>query len=99
MRLNFSEAAEADLEGIGDFIAEDNPGRAASFSRELWVACEGLLGYPRRFPLLRVGGDHAFRQRIYLAYRIIYEVRADAVFIVRILHSARDIDRILLSED
>ena len=33
--VEFSVRAEADLEGLADYIALDNPGRAVSFVREL----------------------------------------------------------------
>jgi toxin ParE1/3/4 len=75
MRLSFSDAAEADLEEIGDLIAEKSPSRAASFVYELREACVGLLKYPKRFPLLRVGGNGGFRQRIVANYRVVYQVR------------------------
>ena len=35
MIVVFTAEAEADLERIGDFIAQDNPRRAASFVTEL----------------------------------------------------------------
>ncbi len=35
MSVIFSPEAEADLQQIGDYIAEDNPRRAASFVQEL----------------------------------------------------------------
>ncbi len=35
MRVVLSKQAETDLEEIGDYIASDNPSRAASFVREL----------------------------------------------------------------
>jgi plasmid stabilization system protein ParE len=51
-----TEAAEADLEQLGDAIAVDSPLRAISFVRELRGRCEGLAEFPRlkrndkRFP-------------------------------------------------
>jgi plasmid stabilization system protein ParE len=44
--------AEADLEAIGDRIAQDDPARAASFVRELRKRCLGLGRFPKRFPLV-----------------------------------------------
>jgi plasmid stabilization system protein ParE len=38
-RFRFSRRAEADIEEISDFIARDNPGRAASFVAELRTRC------------------------------------------------------------
>ena len=35
MRVEFSSFVEGDLEGIADYIAQDNPARAMSFIREM----------------------------------------------------------------
>lgn len=35
IRLEFSLEAEQDLESVGDYIAKENPYRAANFVREL----------------------------------------------------------------
>ena len=53
MRVIVSDRAEADIEAIIDFIAEDNPARAASFARELLSACRDLTERPFRFAALR----------------------------------------------
>lgn len=95
MQLVFSAEAEADLEEIGDFIAGDNPSRAASFTRSLRAACVGLCDHPERFPVLRVSASQTLRHRSLSPYRIIYGIRTDVVFIVRIVHGARDLDSLL----
>jgi plasmid stabilization system protein ParE len=50
VKVLFTEAAESDLEAIGDWIAKDNPGRAMTFVRELRRSCVDIgprpLGYP-----------------------------------------------------
>jgi toxin ParE1/3/4 len=39
MKLGISPLAEVDLESIGDWIAQDNPVRAVSFTEELYQQC------------------------------------------------------------
>ena len=39
MKLGISPLAEQDLESIGDYIAQDNPVRAVSFTEELYQQC------------------------------------------------------------
>jgi len=46
MRLFFLPEAIADLETIGDYIARDNPRRAASFVAELRRQCGKIAGNP-----------------------------------------------------
>jgi toxin ParE1/3/4 len=50
MIVLISDAAEAELETIGDWIAEANPTRALSFVMELRRRCEALSDVPRGFP-------------------------------------------------
>jgi toxin ParE1/3/4 len=49
-RLVFSPRAEADLEGIGDYIARDNPARAISFLDELRAHCDRIAATPGSYP-------------------------------------------------
>jgi plasmid stabilization system protein ParE len=49
MRLEFLPRAEQDLETIGDYIALDNPRRAASFIRGLQVQCRKLSKAPQAY--------------------------------------------------
>ena len=46
MRLGFTPLAEQDLVSIADYIATDNPRRAASFVRELRQQCERIKRNP-----------------------------------------------------
>jgi toxin ParE1/3/4 len=52
MIVVISDAAEAELEAIGDWIAEANPTRALSFVMELRRRCEALSDVPKGFPLV-----------------------------------------------
>ncbi len=49
MIVRFTDAAEHDLEALGDYIAQDNPERALSFVRDLRVACLALADFPSAF--------------------------------------------------
>lgn len=57
--------AEADLERIGDYIAEDNPQRTASFIQELLERCERLAETPNGFSLVRRYEHTGLRRRPY----------------------------------
>lgn len=52
MIVVFTDAAEADIERIADYISYDNPGRAVTFVRELIDRCERLAQSPQAFPLV-----------------------------------------------
>jgi plasmid stabilization system protein ParE len=95
MIVVISAAAEADLEGIGDWIAEDSPNRAVSFVREMRERCLSLANFPTMFPLVPRYEHMGFRRRPYGDYLIFYRVGEDVIDIVRIIHGARDYETIL----
>lgn len=98
-RLRIAAAAEADLTDIAVFIATDSPARAGTFVRQLRTACRGLLDKPYRFPRASPGRNANVRKRPYGAYVIIYAVDENAVEIVRVLHGARDYQKIFEAID
>ncbi len=52
MIVELTAAAEADLEAIGDYIAQDNPARALSFVREHSRSCMSLADMPEAWPII-----------------------------------------------
>ena len=95
MRVTISGLAEADIEAIADFIAEDNPPRAGSFARELWDACMGLGDAPFRFAQLEDFENRGYRRRIHGRYSIIYRIADEEVLVVRVFSSLMDIREVL----
>lgn len=92
MRLLIAEPAARDLAGIVDYIAADNPVAAENVYRGIVRAAQRLsdlpaLGRPGRHPGTRelsVPG---------LPYLIVYQVGADAVTVLAVFHTARDLAR------
>jgi plasmid stabilization system protein ParE len=52
MIVELTDAAEADLEAIGHYIAQDNPARALSFVQGLSRSCMGLPDMPEAWPII-----------------------------------------------
>ena len=90
MIVELSAEAERDLERIGDWIARDNPERAASFVAELLDACLGLGDFPERFPLVARYERHAVRHRVHGNYLIFYRAERGKVVVLHVLHGATD---------
>lgn len=88
--LVIAEPAAHDLENIVDYIASDNPIAAGHVYRAIVHSAERLpefpsLGRPGRYPETRelsVAG---------LPYLIVYAVGGDAVTILAVLHTSRDL--------
>ena len=99
MIVRLANEAEADLEAIGDRIANDDPARAATFVRELRERCIGLARFPKRFPLVPRYEQHGVRHCVYGNYLIFYRVEAEAVLVLHVLHGAMDYSRILLGAE
>ena len=88
-------SVEAEIEAIGDYIAQDNPPAALRFMEKLYRRCQSLERFPHRG---RTYGDR-YRAISEGNYVIIYRTEdADSetrVIIVAVIHGARDIQRIL----
>lgn len=89
MRLSFSRQSEHDLESIGDYIALDNPLRAASFIGEIRAHCQKIAQTPKIYSL-RGNLAPDFRMAPYKDYLIFYRETPEGIRIERILHGARD---------
>jgi plasmid stabilization system protein ParE len=99
MRVAITDAAQVDLEDIGNFIAESNPLRAASFVTELLDRCAGLSTYPSRYPIFVTRQDLEIRRCPYRDYLIFYAIVGEVVEVQHIVHSARDYMRVIFPED
>jgi plasmid stabilization system protein ParE len=98
MIVELAAEAERDLERIGDWIARDNPARAASFVEELLTACLGLADFPERFPLVPRYERHGVRHRVHGNCMICYRVEREKVTVVHVLHGAMDYAALLFPE-
>lgn len=87
MRVLWALSAEQDRADIVDLIALDNP-RAAIRMDEVFEAAVGrlaehpLMGRPGQIPGARELIPHE-------SYRLVYEVEADTVWILALVHTAR----------
>jgi plasmid stabilization system protein ParE len=90
--------AEADLEAIGDYIAERNPGRSITFVQELRASCLVLGDMPRSYPVVGRYQRYELRRRVHGNYLIFYRLRHETVEIVRVLHAAMHYESIFFPE-
>ncbi|WP_257645736.1 type II toxin-antitoxin system RelE/ParE family toxin [Ottowia beijingensis] len=73
MRLGFTPLAEQDLVSIADYIATDNPRRAASFVRELRQQCERIKRNPTGYRLRPELGE-GIRSCAHGRYMVFYRI-------------------------
>jgi plasmid stabilization system protein ParE len=99
MKVVLTAEALGDLEQIGDYIAQDNPARAASFIDELIGKARQLGDLPEGFPLVPRYERLGIRRRVHGNYLIFYRAEADRVTVIHILHGARDYEALLFPDD
>jgi toxin ParE1/3/4 len=90
MRFRFSRRAEADLDQIIAYIAQDNPARAVSYVRELREHCRGLVAFPEARRLRPELGE-GVRLSVFGNYVVLYVVHPDLLEIRRGVHGARNL--------
>lgn len=93
-RLIILPAARTDLIEIGDFIALDNPARAASFVAEIEAKMAQVAERPTGFSS-RDDLHKGLRSARHGRYLIFFAEFDDEVRIVRVLHGARDLPELL----
>ena len=93
-RLVILPAARMDLIEIGDFIALDNPERAASFVAEIESCMIEVAERPGSFPA-RDELHQGLRSARHGRYLIFFVEAGDEVRIVRVLHGARNLPSLL----
>ena len=90
-RLVYTPQARKDLSDIGLYIARDNPQRAMSFVRELREQCRKITEAPKAYrPRPELG--EGLRSCAYGNYVVFFHEEPGLVRIVRVLHSAIDIE-------
>jgi toxin ParE1/3/4 len=95
-QLRITPRAAADMADIGAYITQSNPTRSATFVAELEAKCRSAAAHPELYPVrddLAPGIRLAVHGHYLVLYRVVTESRT--VRIVRVLHSARDVPRLL----
>jgi toxin ParE1/3/4 len=92
VKLIWTDQAIADLEAIGDYIAESSEKYAKLTVKNLFDRVDILKHHPLAGRTVPEKNDEKIRELIEGNYRIIYEVvSADQINILTVYHSARDL--------
>ncbi len=103
-RIIIRPRADRDLEDHAAFIARDNLEAGRRFYDVAAQAFEQLammpeMGSPRTFRNPALAGLRLWRIPSFERYLIFYRPIQDGIEVIRVLHSARDIDAILGQEE
>jgi len=86
-RLTWTEPALADLDGIADYIALDNPDAARRLVRRVFDHVEQLSAHPDSGSWPSELKGRRYRQIIEPPCRIFYRVHGNRVYIVHVMRS------------
>ena len=98
MRVIWSDPAVASLEAIHDYISRDAPGRADRFVQRLIESVDVLVDFPQIGRVVPEG-DGRQREGQFSPYRIIYRINGNEIYIVAVVHGARDLAALLEREE
>lgn len=99
MIVTLTAEAEADLEQIASYVAEQSPRSALKLVRELRERCESLLDAPRGYPLVPRYERFGVRRRPFGRFLIFYRIGEDRIEVIHILHGARDYESLLFPQE
>lgn len=99
-RLVQTRAAEHDVAEQVDYIAAERPSAARRYLVAYGAACERLLSMPelgvtRSFPVMGYEDVRLWPLPGLRRFLIVYRVTKTTVEVIRVLHSARDVMRVL----
>jgi toxin ParE1/3/4 len=98
-KVDLASVARRDLEGIIEFIADDDLVAAARILNAIESRVLSLERMPQRgrvVPELAAFGIHSYRELVESPWRIIYRISESEVFVLAILDSRRNVEDILL---
>lgn len=90
----FSPQADQDLEDIGDFIAQDSALQAKAVVAGLRLRAHNISNAPHAYPTRNDLGI-GLRAMIWRPYLVLFRVTPVHVEVIRIVHGARDLKRLI----
>ena len=89
-KVIWSPSALEDVDSIAEFISRDSVYQASLFVVRLLEATDRLLDFPQSGRVIPELGNESCREIIYGAYRIMYRIEQNEVWITGVVHGARD---------
>lgn len=90
----WTDQAWLDLENIADYIARDSEYYASQVVKEIREATSLLPQFPRKGRPVPEVDDSSIRELLVANHRLIYRVDENKIFILTIVHTARDLNQL-----
>jgi len=90
-RVEITRAAERDVVGIYEYIADRSPERAVKWFAEIERQAQTLSQYPKRCPVIPEADDIGldYRHLIWSHYRTVFRIQDSTVYVIRVIHCAQ----------
>jgi toxin ParE1/3/4 len=87
--LIWSHEALDDIDRIADYISRDSRYHAQQVIERLFDLADELPGHPKLGHIVPELADPNVRERFLYSYRLIYELTAEAIHILAVIHGKR----------
>jgi addiction module RelE/StbE family toxin len=87
VKLIWTPEAQQDRIDVWDYIAADNPFAAVNMDELFSDAASRLIKHPNLGHVGKITGTHELV--LHESYRLIYEIEQDAVWVLALVHTAR----------
>ena len=89
--VRWAGRAKTDLRSAVEYIKKQSAGSAAAFLAQVLETARSLADLSERGRAVPELGDPDVRELLVGSYRLLYEVQADTVWVLRIVHGNRDL--------
>ena len=93
MKIEQTDPAVSDIEGIKEYIARDSEYYAALLVEKIINAVENLKQFPGIGRMVPEAKNKSIREILLRNYRIIYRVERERIVIPTVIHGSRDLTR------
>ncbi len=93
MKIEWTDPAVSDLEGIKEYIERDSEYYAALFVEKIINAVEILKQFPRIGRMVPEAKNKIIREILFRNYRIIYRMETNRILILAVIQGNRDLTR------
>ena len=93
MKIEWTEPAISDLEGIRDYIGKDSEYYASRFIGRIIEAVERLVYFPEMGRRVPEAEEENVRELLFHNYRIMYRSEPHRILVLTVIHAARDISQ------
>ena len=97
-QVYWTEPALDDVRDILNYVSRDSPAYAARLGRRITEAPRHLSTFPRLGSIVPELASDMIRELWVRPYRIMYQVRGEACFILAVVHGSRDLSDYSLTE-